>query len=120
MSRWRWSLCPLLAPYAALLRKLLPARVDPADPSQPRYLDPAARETPPVALGGAAREALRLADVLEVMLTGLRDALERGDRRRIAETKRLDDVLDRLNAAIKGYLTGLDPEAMTDADHRRA
>ena len=32
----------------------------------------------------------------------------------------LDDVLDALNAAIKTYLTSLDPEAMTDADHRRA
>jgi phosphate:Na+ symporter len=57
--------------------------------------------------------------VLETMLAGLRDALERGDRRGIAETKRLDDVLDRLNTAIKAYLTGLDPETMTEADHRR-
>ena len=61
-----------------------------------------------------------MADVLETMLIGLRDALERGDRRRIAETKRLDDGLDRLNTSIKEYLTGLDPEAMTEADHLRA
>ena len=27
-------------------------------------------------------------------------------------TKRLDDVLDRLNGAIKAYLTGLDHEAL--------
>jgi phosphate:Na+ symporter len=73
-----------------------------------------------VALGGAAREALRLADVLDAMLQGLRDVLGRDDRRRIAEAKRLDDVLDRLDAAIKAYLTALDPEAMTDADHKRA
>lgn len=111
---------PLLKPYAALLRRLLPARMDPADPSRPMYLDASARETPVVALGGAAREALRLADVLEAMLTGLRDSFEKGDRRRIAETKRQDEVLDRLNTAIRAYLTSLDPEAMTDADHRRA
>ena len=59
---------PLLKPFAALLRRLLPARVDAADPSRPMYLDPAAHETPVVALGGAAREALRLSDVLEAML----------------------------------------------------
>ena len=110
---------PVLPAYAALLRRLMPDRADPADPSRPLYLDPAARELPAVALGGAAREALRLADVLEAMLAGLRDAFERGDRRRIAETRRLDDVLDALHAAIEAYLTSLDPEAMTEADRRR-
>ncbi len=113
-------LFPLLPAYAALLKRLLPARVDPADPSRPMYLDLAARETPVVALGGAAREALRLADVLEGMIGGLAEGLTRGDRRRIAEARRLDDVLDRLNGAIRAYLIGLDAEAMSEADHRRA
>ncbi len=72
-----------------------------------------------IALGAAAREALRLADVLETMLQGVRDAFEKPNRRQISETKRLDDVLDKLNTAIKAYLTSLDPEAMSDADHRR-
>lgn len=110
---------PFLSPYAALLRRLLPHRITTADPGRPLYLDDAARETPIVALGAAAREALRLADVLEAMLHALRDALEKGDRNRIGEAKRLDDVLDTLNAAIKAYLVSLDPEAMTDPDHRR-
>jgi phosphate:Na+ symporter len=57
--------------------------------------------------------------VLETMLQGVRDAFEKPDRRQISETKRLDDVLDKLNTAIKAYLTSLDPEAMSDADHRR-
>ncbi len=111
---------PLLTPYAALLRRWLPARVDPGDPGQPIYLDPTARETPIVALGAAAREALRLADVLDSMLQGLREAFAKGERRQISETKRLDDVLDKLNTAIKAYLTTLDPEALSDDDHRRA
>jgi phosphate:Na+ symporter len=111
---------PLLGPFAGLLRRWLPARVDVTDPSTPMYLDTGAYETPVVALGGAAREALRLADVLEAMLHGFCEALERGDRRRVTETKRLDDVLDRLDTAIKSYMTGLDPEAMNDADHDRA
>jgi phosphate:Na+ symporter len=110
---------PLLTPYSKLLQRLLPRRVDPADPSRPLYLDVAARETPIVALGGAAREAMRLADVLETMLHGARDALHKGDRKMIAETKRMDDVLDHLNTAIKTYLTSLDPESLSDADHRR-
>lgn len=110
---------PLLDPYAALLRRLFPARVAADDPSRPRYLDQTAMETPPAALAAASREALRMADALEAMLGGAADALAGGDRRRISEVRRLDDVLDRLNAAIKRYLTELDPEAMTDSDHRR-
>jgi phosphate:Na+ symporter len=110
---------PLLDPYAALLRRWLPARVDQGDPSRPLHLDPAARETPVIALGGAAREALRLADVLDTMLIGLRDAFEKADRKQVAETKRLDDVIDKLNTAIKSYITSLDPGALSDADHRR-
>ncbi|MCQ4162171.1 Na/Pi cotransporter family protein [Roseomonas sp. GC11] len=112
-------LFPLLPPYARLLERLLPARVDQADPARPRYLNAAAAETPVVALGAAAREVLRLADVLEAMLGGLRGVLEQGDRRRITGLRRMDDILDRLNAAIKAYLTGLDAEAMSQADHQR-
>ncbi|WP_428485919.1 Na/Pi cotransporter family protein [Rhodopila sp.] len=110
---------PLLGPYARLLQRWMPVRIDAADPGRPIYLDDAAMETPVVAIGGAAREALRLVDVLESMLQGLRDAFARGDRRIVAETKHLDDTLDKLNRAINAYLTALDPDALGDADHRR-
>lgn len=110
---------PLLRPFARLLVWLLPARAAPADPSQPIYLNEAARETPAIALAGAAREALRMADVLEAMLRGALDAIDRGDRNRFTATKRLDDVLDHLNRAIKVYLTGLDPDVLDDDDNRR-
>ncbi len=110
---------PLLGPLANLLRWLLPSRVDPADPSRPLYLNPSARETPIVALGGASREALRLIDVLDEMLRGARNALSGGDRKLIVETRRLDDVLDRLNTAIKGYLTSIDTEELRPDDHQR-
>lgn len=110
---------PALGPYAWVLRKLLPARVDAEDPSRPRYLDQAALESPPIALGAAAREALRMADALEAMLGRAAEALGSTDRHRISQVRRLDDVLDRLNTAIKNYLTTLDPEALSEADHRR-
>ncbi len=110
---------PLLRPFARLLAWLLPARVAPADPSTPIYLHEAARETPAIALAGAAREALRMADVVEAMLRGALDAIDRGDRNRVVATRRLDDVLDRLNRAIKVYLTGLDPDSLDEPDNRR-
>jgi phosphate:Na+ symporter len=110
---------PLLRPFAALLRRLLPTRVDPADPAQPMYLAPVASEAPVIAIGAAAREAMRLADILETMLLGLRDAFARADRRQIGETRRLDDVMDKLNTAIKTYLASLDPDFLNDDDHHR-
>jgi len=110
---------PLLKPFARLLVRLLPARVDTADPSQPLYLDWAAHETPSIALAGAAREALRMVDVFEAMLRGALDSLNRGDRKRVTETARMDNVLDRLDTAIKKYLTSIDTDALDDTDHRR-
>jgi phosphate:Na+ symporter len=110
---------PVLGPFARLLVRLLPARAMPTDPSRPLYLDEAARETPALALAGAARETLRMADVVEAMLRGALDGLDRGDRKRLAETKRLDNVLDRLNGAIKAYLTALDPDSLDAEDNRR-
>ena len=110
---------PLLNPFAAMLRRLLPAQINQADPARPMYLDPVARETPIIAIGGAVREALRLADILEAMLTGLREAFVKGDRRQISETRRLDNIIGKLNTAIKAYITSIDPDALSDADHRR-
>jgi phosphate:Na+ symporter len=110
---------PLLGPFARLLARAMPARAALADPSRPAYLDEAAHEMPSIALAGAARETLRMVDVLAEMLRGASDALDRGDRKRLAETKRLDTVLDRLNAAIKQYLTALEPDALGADDDRR-
>jgi phosphate:Na+ symporter len=110
---------PALGPLARLLRRMLPASAVPADPSRPVYLDSSALEIAAVALAAASREALRMADVLETMLRAVLEALDRGDRKRIAETRRLDDVLDRLNGAIKAYLTSLDHESLDAEDDRR-
>jgi phosphate:Na+ symporter len=110
---------PWVGAYAALLERLIPSAPVTADPARPLYLDPAARD-PAVALGGAAREALRMADVLEAMLRGFRAALETVDRREVADIQRADDVLDKLNHAIKAYVASLDQERLTGGDHRRS
>ena len=102
-------LFPLLTPYARLLERLLPATPAEDRPDAPRYLQPVAAGTPvAVALGGATREALRLSDLLDEMLAGLRAALANPDRRQIELTRALDDRLDRLNRAIKENLLAID------------
>ena len=73
---------PVLGPLARLLKRMLPARAVPTDPSRPVYLDQAALEVPAVALAAAAREALRMADVLETMVRAALDGLDHGDRKR--------------------------------------
>lgn len=112
-------LVPLLVPYAGLLRRLLPDRPAADDPGRALYLDPAARRVPVVALGNAAREALRMADVLERMLIAIRPLLTHDGRHDAAAIARLDDVLDRLDAAIKTYLIALDADELGASDHRR-
>ena len=70
----------LLPLMARLLVRLLPAGPAPADPAKPLYLDPAALQNPAVALANAAREALRMADVVEKMLAGTQQTLHGDDR----------------------------------------
>ena len=109
---------PLLGPFSRFLKWMLPAHAVPTDPATPIYLDENAREVPAIALAGAAREALRMADVLETMLRNALDALA-GDRKQVGATKSLDDVLDRLCREIKTYLTTLDPDSLDESDNRR-
>ena len=100
---------PWIAGYAKLIVRLLPQRDEGVEPGAPLYLDPALRETPSLALGAATREALRMADTLEAMLTGLRTAISAPSRGGIESVKQLDDVLDRLNSAIKAYVISIAP-----------
>jgi phosphate:Na+ symporter len=60
-----------------------------------------------------------MVDVLAEMLRGGCDGLDRGDRKALAECKRLDTVLDRLNGAIKEYLAALDADTLGADDDRR-
>ena len=110
---------PALGPVARLLEKALPRRMEAPDPGQPLYLDATARDTPSIALGCAARETLRMADLLDTMLDDAADALRRSDRAAIAQVRKQDDALDRLDAAIKRYIADLDPDGLADDEHAR-
>ena len=110
---------PLLGPFTKLLRRMLPAREEPDDPSRPRYLDPTALQSPAVALASARREVLRMADALEAMLRDAATALTGADRRQISSVRRSDDVIDAMNDSIKTYLTAIEPDALTEEDERR-
>jgi len=110
---------PLLTPYAAFITRLLPVRADPNDPSKPVYLDQSANEVPAVALGNAAREALRLADMLQRLLDTVRSGFLRDNRHRSAEAREIHMIINRLDGLITRYLATLDQENMNRDDHQR-
>lgn len=110
---------PILTPYSRLLVRLLPKRTDPNDPSRPQYLDESAHEVPGIALGNAAREALRLADMLQSLLGMARAGLQRDNRHRIAHARYVNNAINRLDGLITTYVATLDQDAMNADDHRR-
>ena len=105
---------------AWLLVRLLPGKKQPDDASAPRYLDDAALETPPLALANAARETLRMGDTVEAMLREVMTALISNDRKLATDVSRMDNIVDRLNEAIKLYITKLTRDSLDDREGRRA
>ncbi len=95
----------MTAPVARLLRKLIPDPVVASDPLASRYLDPAVKEIPDLALSAAARETIRMVGIVEQMLAEAIDALKANDLGLCADTAALDDKVDRLYQDIKFYLT---------------
>jgi phosphate:Na+ symporter len=105
---------------AALLTRLLPERVKLSDPATPLYLDESALATPSVALACAARETLHIGDIIESMLRQTMTALLTDDRKLVAEICRMDDAVDRLDEAVKLYVTKLTRESLSQSDGKRA
>jgi phosphate:Na+ symporter len=110
----------LLDPAAGLLTRVLP---DPpkknAEAAQPLYLDETVLDTPYLALTNAAREALRMADLIDAMLRRLLQAVTANDPEAIKELGRAGKALDRQQEALKSYLTRLGTDGLSEADARR-
>lgn len=110
---------PWLPGYARLLTAWLPERREKEELGQPLYLDPGALGTPVVALGSAAREALRLVDLLKNMLEKFRDVFLKGDRREFSRIERSARAADKLHQAIRHYLSALDRDLMNEAERMK-
>jgi phosphate:Na+ symporter len=105
---------------AAFLTRLLPERVKAHDLSTPLYLDEAALTTPSVALVCAARETLHIGDVIETMLRQTMVALLTDNRELIAEISRMDDAVDKLDEAVKLYVTKITRDSLGEREGQRA
>ncbi len=109
---------PLSGPMARLCEMLI-ADVPAEDPRlRPRHLDASALDTPSLALANAARETLRMGDVIEHMMILHHEVLH-GKFGQDKEVRRLDDDVHVLYTAIKLYLAQIQKEDLGEADSRR-
>ncbi len=104
---------------ARLAERLLPDKPAADDPAKPRNLDPSALDTPSLAIANAAREAIRIGDVIEDMLTGMLTVIRTDDRALSERLRKKDDVVDVLYTAVKLYLTQVSREALDEREGRR-
>ena len=111
---------PLVGPMAKLVVWLMPEKpAEGDDRLRPRYLDPEAIASPPVALANASREALRLGDAVEAMLGRSIKAFAVQDPLLVKSIEAEDDVIDALHEAIKLYLTRLNQEELEADESQR-
>src|SRR3984957_8773632 len=105
---------------AKRLMRWFPDQPRAAHPGTPLYLDPSASSAPAVALVCAAREVLRMGDLIETMLRQAMTALLTNDRKLVAEISNMDDAVDSLNEAGKLSVTRMTRDSLDDRDGYRA
>ena len=110
---------PLTNAMASFCTRVMPDRALPDDVARPRHLDPAALDTPSLALANAVRETLRMGDTVEQMLNNLMQIIRGGDPLLGKDIRKLDDDVDALYTAIKLYLARMPREDLSERDSRR-
>ncbi|MBV8137787.1 MAG: Na/Pi cotransporter family protein [Deltaproteobacteria bacterium] len=105
---------------ANLLTAILPEPTPTADPGAPRYLDETVLDASTVALVNAAREALRMTDMVETMLKDVMEVFRTGDLRRAREISRMDTVVDRLGFSVRRYLAEISEQELNEEDSLRS
>ena len=111
---------PTVQWVARLCEKLIPAPADtPPPPYEPVYLDDKALGTPVVALASAARETLRMAEMVQNMLENTITAFKQNDDGLAKSISESDDTVDRLYTEIKLYLARLTQEALDPKESDR-
>lgn len=109
-----------LARFARLLERLLPDVKSSSDLSVPLYLGESINDTPSVALACAARETLRMGDIVDSMLEQAMTAIVTNDRKLVTEVSQKDNAVDGLHEAVKLYVINVTQGPLEEAEARRA
>ena len=103
---------PALDIVNKLCERFVPQDQDDDGKIRPHYLDTSAMGSPTIALASAARETLRMAEIVQDMLEDTMKALGSNNKEMIENVRKRDDEVDTLNNEIKLYMTKLNQEAL--------
>lgn len=109
---------PVLGPVVRLAEMIMPDGPEPK--AAPHYLDESALSTPALALSAAARETLRLGDMVRDMLETSLAALQMSDPSIRGRLDEIENEIDMVHGEIKSYLSRLGREELDEEDTRRA
>ncbi|MHA1189286.1 MAG: Na/Pi cotransporter family protein [Alphaproteobacteria bacterium] len=87
--------------------------------SRQTSLDPDMVAHPRQAIANTIREILSMSDTVSVMLSGIVDAFENGNRERIHQLTQLDDEVDSQYTRIKLYLAEVGRQKLSKSESRR-
>ena len=107
---------PFVGPLAAALEKIFPETSDAVSEHDPKYLDSAALASPTMALAAAARETMRIGDIVQNMLDSAVQAIRKNEAAPCAHIADMDDTVDRLHEAVKLYVARLSRHDALDED----
>ncbi len=109
---------PLTGVAARILAKILPGIQDGKQQQNPLLeretaLDRDVLDTPSLALASATRECLRVADIIELMLKPVMEFYDHPNTKAIEETRKLDELVNKLHEDIKLYLVELHDDELS-------
>ncbi len=110
---------PFTGVIAKLCELLLPYKEDLTDKSRPKYLEESSLDTPVIALSEAARETLRMADLLEDMMENTIITLRDDNLDLVYSIREEDDTIDTLYKAIKHYMARITQESLDATETHR-
>jgi phosphate:Na+ symporter len=107
----------LLGPTRLLLTRMLPEKIrQGTEVARPLFLDNDALDTPYLALSNAAREILRMGDLVDTLLRLLPETLDHRDKAATEQASRIGRELNILHKAVKAYLARLEKVDLTERD----
>lgn len=109
---------PFTGIFADFVRRIIPEGAG-EEKFGPRYLDDRVLSSPPLAMGQATREALRMADIVSWMLKESLTVFRVNDRDLLERIERRDDEVDLLDQEIKRYLTRLSQNNLSPSQFKK-
>lgn len=111
---------PLISPLTKLCREIIPDRKkEEKRPDTPLYLDESALASPTIALAGAARETLRIAEIIEQMFADSMAVLKKENKPLMDKIRAQDTIVDSLQNQVKLYLSKVSEEMLDPRESDR-